>query len=87
MFNDLLFRIRSLFRRDTFESEADTELRFHFDQQIAKLMKSGLTREEAMKAARFLAAVVGQAHARQMDMATKKKWQEELHHHRGLLCR
>jgi uncharacterized protein (DUF2252 family) len=41
-----------------------------------------LTREEAMKAARFLAAVVGQAHARQMDMPTKKKWQEELQHHR-----
>jgi uncharacterized protein (DUF2252 family) len=41
-----------------------------------------LTREEAMKAARFLAAVVGQAHARQMDLPTKKKWQQELHHHR-----
>jgi len=41
-----------------------------------------LTREEAMKAARFLAAVVGQAHARQMDLPAKKKWQEELHHHR-----
>ena len=41
-----------------------------------------LTREEAMKAARFLAAVVGQAHARQMDMPTKKKWQQDLHHHR-----
>ena len=41
-----------------------------------------LTREEATKAARFLAAVVGQAHARQMDLPTKKKWQEELQRHR-----
>jgi uncharacterized protein (DUF2252 family) len=41
-----------------------------------------LTREEATKAARFLAAVVGQAHARQMDMPTKKKWREELQQHR-----
>jgi uncharacterized protein (DUF2252 family) len=41
-----------------------------------------LTREEATKAARFLAVVVGQAHARQMDMPTKKKWHGELQRHR-----
>jgi uncharacterized protein (DUF2252 family) len=35
-----------------------------------------------MKAARFLAAVVGQAHARQMDVLMKKKWQDELKRHR-----
>jgi putative ABC transport system permease protein len=53
MFNDLLFRLRSLFRRDTVESEADTELRFHFDQQVEKYIKSGLTREEAQRRARI----------------------------------
>lgn len=41
-----------------------------------------LTRDEAMKAAWFLAAVVGQAHARQMDSPTKKKWQDDLRLHR-----
>ena len=41
-----------------------------------------LTRDEAMKAAHFLAAVVGQAHARQMDSATRKKWEDELKLHR-----
>jgi uncharacterized protein (DUF2252 family) len=41
-----------------------------------------ITRDEAMKAARFLAAVVGEAHARQMDAPTKKKWQDELKRHR-----
>ena len=41
MFNDLLFRLRSLFRRDTVEFEADAELRFHFDQQVEKYLKSG----------------------------------------------
>jgi uncharacterized protein (DUF2252 family) len=41
-----------------------------------------LTRDEAMKAAWFLAAVVGQAHARQMDALGKKKWQEELKRNR-----
>ncbi|MGB2673016.1 MAG: permease prefix domain 1-containing protein, partial [Candidatus Acidiferrum sp.] len=53
MFNDLLFRLRSLFRRDTVESEADAELRFHFDQQVEKYIKSGRTREEAMRRARL----------------------------------
>jgi putative ABC transport system permease protein len=51
--NDLLFRFRSLFRRDAIESEADTELRFHFDQQVEKNLKSGLTREEAVRRARL----------------------------------
>src|SRR5208282_2969775 len=53
MFSDLLFRLRSLFRRDAVESEADSELRFHFDQQVEKYLKSGLTREEAMRRARL----------------------------------
>jgi putative ABC transport system permease protein len=53
MFNDLMFRLRSLFRRDAVESEADAELRFHFDRQVEKYLKSGLTREEAMRRARL----------------------------------
>jgi predicted permease len=53
VFNDLFFRLRSLFRRDTVESEADAELRFHFDQQVEKFLKSGLTREEAIRRARL----------------------------------
>lgn len=53
MFNDLLFRLRSLFRRDTVESEADAELHFHFDQQVEKHIKSGRTREEATRRARL----------------------------------
>jgi predicted permease len=53
MFNDLLFRLRSLFRRDTVESEADAELRFHFEQQVEKHIKSGRTREEATRRARL----------------------------------
>ena len=53
MFNDLFLRLRSLFRRDAVESEADTELHFHFDQKVEKLLKSGLTREEAIRRARL----------------------------------
>jgi putative ABC transport system permease protein len=53
VFKDLLFRLRSLFRRDAVESEADAELRFHFDQQVEKYIKSGRTREEATRRARL----------------------------------
>jgi len=53
VFSDLILRLRSLFRRETVESETDAELRFHFDQQVAKFIKSGLTREEAMRRARL----------------------------------
>jgi uncharacterized protein (DUF2252 family) len=42
-----------------------------------------LTRDEAMKAAHFLAAVVGQAHARQMNGVAKKKWEDDLKRHRS----
>jgi uncharacterized protein (DUF2252 family) len=42
-----------------------------------------LSRDEAINAARFLAMVVGHAHARQMDAPTRKKWSEELGRHRG----
>jgi len=52
MLHDLLFRLRSLFRRQAAETELDDELRFHIEHHIEKYMKSGLTREEAMRRAR-----------------------------------
>ena len=53
MFKDLFFRLRSLFHRTSVESEIDAELRFHFERQVEKYLKSGLTREEAMRQARL----------------------------------
>jgi putative ABC transport system permease protein len=53
VFNDLFFRLRSLLRREMVESEADTELRFHFDQQVEKYLKSGMTSEEATRRSRL----------------------------------
>jgi uncharacterized protein (DUF2252 family) len=41
-----------------------------------------LTQEEAMKAAHFLAAVVGKAHARQMDATSRQAWRRELKRNR-----
>jgi len=51
--------------------------------QDLKVEIEHLTTEEAMKAARFLATVVGFAHARQMDSATRASWREELGLHRS----
>jgi len=42
MLNDLRFRLRSLFRRDAEEDELSEELRFHFDQHVEKLIRSGV---------------------------------------------
>ena len=53
MFHDLLFRLRSLFRRKRLEAELDDELRSHFDRQIEKHLSSGLSRQEAARRARL----------------------------------
>jgi hypothetical protein len=37
-----------------------------------------MTREEATSIARFLANVVGRAHARQMDASMRENWTAEL---------
>jgi uncharacterized protein (DUF2252 family) len=46
--------------------------------QDLKLEIDQLTCEEAMKAARFLALVVGKAHRGQMDLPTRREWRAEL---------
>jgi uncharacterized protein (DUF2252 family) len=46
--------------------------------QDLKLEMDQLTREEAVASARYLAGVVGKAHARQMDTATTRRWVAEL---------
>ena len=53
MLSDLLFRFRSLLRRSTVDKELDEELRFHLEQQVEKHVRSGLTREEAVRRCRL----------------------------------
>ena len=48
-----------------------------------KLEVDKISREEAMKAARYLAMVVGKAHARQMNAVTRAKWRDELGRNRA----
>jgi uncharacterized protein (DUF2252 family) len=51
--------------------------------QDLKIEIEQLTVPDAMKAASFLAGVVGRAHARQMDKATRTSWFKELERHRS----
>jgi uncharacterized protein (DUF2252 family) len=46
--------------------------------QDLKIEIDQLSRSEAMRAARFLASVVGRAHARQMDPDRRRAWRGEL---------
>jgi uncharacterized protein (DUF2252 family) len=50
--------------------------------QDLKLDIESLTIDEAMKSANFLASVVGKAHGRQMDEATRRNWADTLEKHR-----
>jgi predicted permease len=54
MLSDVLYRVRSLFRRERVEEELDDELRFHFEQAITKGIHAGLSRDEAVRQARIL---------------------------------
>jgi uncharacterized protein (DUF2252 family) len=51
--------------------------------QDLKVEIEQLTVPDAMKAASFLAGVVGKAHARQMDKPARKSWTNELDRHRS----
>jgi uncharacterized protein (DUF2252 family) len=51
--------------------------------QDLKLEVDQFTRGEATRAARYLAYVVGKAHARQMDAGTRAKWRRILRDRRG----
>jgi uncharacterized protein (DUF2252 family) len=51
--------------------------------QDLKVEIEEIGQKEAMKAARYLASVVGKAHARQMDGETRAKWREELQRSRS----
>ncbi len=53
--------------------------------QDLKLEIDQLTREQAVEAARYLAEVVGKAHARQMDSATRREFSRSLRMRRSAL--
>ena len=53
MLSDMLYRLRALLRHRSLEGELDDELRFHFEHQVEKLVRTGLDRTEANRRARL----------------------------------
>jgi hypothetical protein len=53
MVRDLLYGFRVLFNRDIVERELDEELRFHFDEQVKKYVRSGLSHADAVRQVRM----------------------------------
>ncbi len=53
MLSDLFFRLRAIVTRQSMEEELDEELRAHIEHETAKLVASGLSHENASRAARL----------------------------------
>ncbi len=53
MLSDLYVRLRSLFRRSKVDEELDDELRFHQEHQVEKYMRTGMSKEEALRRVRL----------------------------------
>jgi predicted permease len=53
MLDDLRYRLRALFQHRAVEDELDEELRFHFDREVDKYIKRGMTEPEARRIARL----------------------------------
>src|SRR5262245_62170428 len=51
MLNDLLFRMRAIFRRRRLDADLQEELRWHLDHETEKLLRSGIPEEEAKRRA------------------------------------
>src|SRR5258708_38673829 len=51
MFSAFLFLLRALLRRTSVETELDTELRAHLEDEIAKYVAAGVPRDEAKRRA------------------------------------
>ena len=51
--SDVRYRFRALFRRRAMDRELDDELRFHLEQEAAKLAAHGMSADEAMRTARL----------------------------------
>jgi len=53
MLDDLRYRSRALLHHQQVEDELDEELRFHFDKQVEKYRRSGMSEDEARRQARL----------------------------------
>jgi putative ABC transport system permease protein len=75
MISDLLYRLRAIFRRRSVEQELDDELQFHLEHEIEKLMRSGLSREEASRKARLSLGGMDQVKEECRDARAVSVWE------------
>src|SRR6267143_742838 len=61
MLTDLLFRLRAIFQRKKVEAELDDELRAHYEHEVAKCVKAGMSCEEAKRRAQLALGGIEQA--------------------------
>ncbi|MDE1178758.1 MAG: ADOP family duplicated permease [Edaphobacter sp.] len=78
MDNDLLYRLRVLFRRQRVERELDEELMFHVEHEAEKLKRSGLSPEEALRQARIALGGATQVQQQVRDGRGVRLWDEIL---------
>ena len=53
MLNDLIYRLRALFSRQSVEHELQEELQYHLEREAEKYRKAGAEPEVAMRRARL----------------------------------
>jgi putative ABC transport system permease protein len=53
MLDDLRYRVRALFHHSAMEKELEEEIRFHFEHEVEKYRRSGMTEQEARREARL----------------------------------
>src|SRR5271156_4314457 len=69
MLNDLIYRLRALFARQSVEHELEEELQYHLEREAEKYRKAGAEPEEAMRQARL--ALEGPEQVRQRCRETR----------------
>ena len=88
MLNDVLSRLRALVGRNRMEAELDEEVRFHFEQQVAKNVREGMPQQEAVRQARLLFGGVDEVKEECRDARgvsfVESTWQDLRYAWRGL---
>jgi predicted permease len=54
MFSDFFFRLRAVFQRNRVEAELDAELRAHYEHEVEKYVRAGMSLDEAKRRARLV---------------------------------
>ncbi|MBS1799943.1 MAG: ABC transporter permease [Acidobacteria bacterium] len=67
MVNDMLYRLRALFRKDSMNEDLREELEFHIEREAAKHRASGVDAAEAMRRARLALGGAAQVEQRVRD--------------------